>query len=134
MHLTKLIARILQPRLRPAAAPQRRVRLLVEGLEDRRLMDASPLASPIVIANAPAQQQQIAQAQASPGQGYYRYYVAHYHMKMGQQCDKQVEVYTNKKQAENRAKHWQNKGFCTRISPIWTKPSPVPVHGPVVRG
>lgn len=128
MKLINLLSRMFQSSPRPAVAQRRRVRLEMEGLEERRVLSGTQMA-PAMPQLAQAQQAQ----QAQPCQpGHYLYYVTHYKTWAGQQFCKQTEVYTNKQQASRRAQYWQNHGYCTRTSQIWVKPATTPVLGPTV--
>ncbi len=125
MKLTNLLARVFQSSPRPTPARHRRVRLEMEGLEERRVLSGTQMA-PALPQVAQAQQAQ----QCQPG--HYLYYVTHYKTWAGQQFGKQTEVYTNKQQANRRAQYWQNRGYCTRTSQISVKPTTAPVLGPTV--
>ncbi|MBM4069696.1 MAG: hypothetical protein FJ271_12200 [Planctomycetes bacterium] len=132
MNLSTLLARMFQSSPRPAVAQRRRVRLEMEGLEERRVLSNTQMA-PAMPQLAQAQQPQQPQQVQQYKPGHYLYYVTHYKTWAGQQFCKQTEIYTNKQQANKRAQYWQNRGYCTRTSQIWVKPSSTPVLGPTIK-
>ena len=120
MKITNLLARVFQSSPRPAPAQRLRVRLQVEGLEERRVLSGSQVAQPAL--------PQLAQAQSqSACQGHWVYMVG-YHQK---NCAWHTQRFNSPQQANKFAKSMSCQGYTVKpVTRMWVQTPSSPILAP----